>query len=511
MGGEEGHRPDAVVQVLRHGPGDGDAVVGGGAASDFVEHHEAAGGGAAQDVGRLAHLDHEGGLALGEVVAGADAGEDLVHNADSRRRGRHVAADLGEQDDEGDLADDGALAGHVWAGEDDDAVFVGEAGGVGDEALALDHGLDDGVAPLVDVDAGLLGQQRRAVAAQVGELGEACEHIEVCEQVGGALEAGQLGDERVAELAQQTGLEVDAAAVGGEEFLFILLQLGRDVALRVGDRLLAEVVDGDRLAVGVGDLDVIAEDPVVADLERGDAGAGPLHGLILEHPGAAIGGEPVNLVEVVGEAGPDDGALCDAERRFVEERGADGGGEVGAVVDGGGEAGQVWLALPHGCAEAGDGLEAAAERDEVARPALRSSKLGRDAVDVDAGAELLPDPVADDRGLDEGRDHALPLHDAVDPGERIGEPGAEAAGTGGGHGLVDDADEAPLLAAPHERLEDLKVGERGGVEDGKVFGAVERGRVEVGGDAALSLSHVVEQRYKRRFDGRAVGEAGLRE
>ena len=363
----------------------------------------------------------------------------------------------------------------------------------------------------MDVDAGVGRQQRRAVAAQVGELGETREHIEVCEQVGGALEAGELGDERVAELVEQARLEVDAAAVGGEELLFVLLQLGRDVALRVGDGLLAEVVDGDGLAVGVRDLDVIAEDPVVADLERGDAGAGPLHGLILEHPGAAIGGEPVNLVEVVGEAGPNDRALCNAERWFVEERGADGGGEVGAVVDGGGEAGEVWLALPHGGAKAGDGLKAAAERDEVARPALRGGKLGRDAVDVDAGAELLPDPVADDRGLNEGRDHALPLHDAVDPCQRIGEPGAEPACAGGGDGLVDDPDQAALLAAAHERLEDLEVGERGGVEDGEVFGAVERGRIEVGGDAALGLGHIVEQGDEGRLDGRAVGEAGLRE
>ena len=39
--------------------------------------------GVVEDVGRLGHLDHEGALAAAQLVAGADAGEDAVGDADA--------------------------------------------------------------------------------------------------------------------------------------------------------------------------------------------------------------------------------------------------------------------------------------------------------------------------------------------------------------------------------------------------------------------------------------------
>ena len=81
MGGEERPRADAVVQVFRDAPRDGQAVEGRGAAADLVQDDEAALGGVVEDVGGLVHLDHEGRLPAREVVAGADAGEDAVGEA----------------------------------------------------------------------------------------------------------------------------------------------------------------------------------------------------------------------------------------------------------------------------------------------------------------------------------------------------------------------------------------------------------------------------------------------
>ena len=94
VGGEEGAGSvgiDIGVEVLDHGPGDGEAVVGAGAAADLVEDDEAAGGGVVEDVGGLVHLDHEGGVAACELVAGADAGEDAVDEAEAAvRAGTHA-------------------------------------------------------------------------------------------------------------------------------------------------------------------------------------------------------------------------------------------------------------------------------------------------------------------------------------------------------------------------------------------------------------------------------------
>ena len=81
--GEQRPAADAVVQVLRDGPGQRHAVVGAGAAADLVEDHQAARRGVVQDVGRLGHLHHERALRPAQLVAGADAREDAVGQADA--------------------------------------------------------------------------------------------------------------------------------------------------------------------------------------------------------------------------------------------------------------------------------------------------------------------------------------------------------------------------------------------------------------------------------------------
>ena len=76
--------------------------------------------GVVQDVRRLAHLDHEGGLPAREIVARADAGEDAVHEIDARLRGRDERAGVREQREQRDLPDVGALARHVRPGDERD-------------------------------------------------------------------------------------------------------------------------------------------------------------------------------------------------------------------------------------------------------------------------------------------------------------------------------------------------------------------------------------------------------
>ena len=90
VGGEERARADAAVDVLERGPGEREAVEGGGAAAHLVEQDEGAAGGGVEDGGGLGHLDHEGGAAARDVVAGADAGVDAVDEAEAHagRRGR---------------------------------------------------------------------------------------------------------------------------------------------------------------------------------------------------------------------------------------------------------------------------------------------------------------------------------------------------------------------------------------------------------------------------------------
>src|SRR5690606_10086785 len=74
--GEQRVAAVAGCEVARARLGQGQSIVGRGAAADLVHQHQRLLGGVVQDVAGLGHLDHEGRLALGQVVAGADAGED---------------------------------------------------------------------------------------------------------------------------------------------------------------------------------------------------------------------------------------------------------------------------------------------------------------------------------------------------------------------------------------------------------------------------------------------------
>src|SRR5262252_9329989 len=63
--------------------------------------------------------------------------------------------------------------------------------------------------------------------------------------------------------------------------LLVLLERRRYVALGPGERLTPLIIGRDQVTVGVRDLDVVAENPIVAHLERRDTGALSLHCLDL--------------------------------------------------------------------------------------------------------------------------------------------------------------------------------------------------------------------------------------
>ena len=178
--GEErlGAQPASVRAVLQHRPGDGHAVIGGGAAADLVQDYQALLCGVLQDGGDLAHLHHEGALAGGQVVEGADAREDPVHDADGRALCRDEGAYLGHEHDERRLAHIGALAGHVRAGYYGESVVPEvHEGVVRDEERILLRLLDDGVTPVLYVYGAGEVYLRAAVVVAGRGLGQGAERV----------------------------------------------------------------------------------------------------------------------------------------------------------------------------------------------------------------------------------------------------------------------------------------------------------------------------------------------
>ena len=94
-----------------------------------------------KDVGGFGHLHHEGGLASGEVIDGANAGEDAIGNPNRRLLGWNPAADLSEELDQADLAQITAFPAGIRSGEHDEiraaaeGHIVGGKGGFHEELL----------------------------------------------------------------------------------------------------------------------------------------------------------------------------------------------------------------------------------------------------------------------------------------------------------------------------------------------------------------------------------------
>ena len=84
MRGEQASSRQPGCADARRCPREAQAVERARAAADFVEDHQAARRGVVQNVRGLAHLHHERGLPARQIVAGADAGEDAVHQIDAR-------------------------------------------------------------------------------------------------------------------------------------------------------------------------------------------------------------------------------------------------------------------------------------------------------------------------------------------------------------------------------------------------------------------------------------------
>ena len=140
--------------------------------------------------------------------------------------------------------------------------------------LARHHPLDHRVPALAQ----RRGRSRRAPRAArsarlTATLGERGPHVEPGQHPRGALDPRDRLAHRRAERAEQLGLAHGHPLLGAEHPRLVVLELRRDVPLGAGERLPPLVVGGHLGGVGVGDLEVVAEHLVEADLERRDPGA----------------------------------------------------------------------------------------------------------------------------------------------------------------------------------------------------------------------------------------------
>ena len=337
VGGEQGFCPQTpgAGGVFQHRPGNGHAVIGGGAPADFVQNQQAPGGGVFQNVGDLRHFHHKGGLPGGQVVAGADAGEDPVSKADFRRAGGDEGSHLGHQDDQRHLAHIGGFARHVGAGDNADGVVLPtDAGVVGHKKGILQHGLHHRVPSALDGNFPSQGDFRTAVAPLNRHGGEAAQGVRSGHGGGGLLHPGGLLGKIFPQLGENLIFQGGEPVLGGEHLVFQLLQFLGDVAFAVGQGLLADVVFRHLVDKGLGYFNIISEHPVEAHLQGADAGFLPLRGLDGGDGAAAALHNVPQTVGFLAGALADDAALPDGQGRIVNQGVFNPVGAVRQGIDG---------------------------------------------------------------------------------------------------------------------------------------------------------------------------------
>ncbi len=374
MGGEEGLAAELsrIVEILHDGAGDRQPVECARSTADLVEHDEASRRCVGEDVGGFEHLHHERALAGRDVVLGADAREDAVDDANAGLVGGNERSDLGHERDEGDLAQPAALARHVGAGEDHDLVGFGvEQGVIGNVFAGWQDGFEDWMPAGDDLDARSIVQRGADVVPLHGHGGEGAGRVEVGDGRRQLPESfgvfGNADDER----AEDVGFERGERVFGGEDEGFVLLELGREVARGVGERLLRDVLGWEGGAVlaaghavafggsegGGGDFQVVAEDAVVTDLERADASGIAFGAFEVGDPFPCFLRAGSMGVEFGGEAGVEDRPLAERSGRFLDQGGrqqpVDLGdirqrAEVGQSGDDGRDVRDTFQAVAHG-------------------------------------------------------------------------------------------------------------------------------------------------------------------
>ncbi len=210
MGGKEGSRLQYIEDMFGHRACNREAVVRTRPASDLIHDDQAVSGRVSKDVRGLVHLHEKRGLAACKVVRGADPAEDAVGEPDLRIIGRNEATGLGEEHDEGGLAQEGRLPGHVRPRDERESLRIAvELERVRHEASGRQMGFHDGMPSAANRNGVRLRNPRAHVAIPCRGPGKGVMAVERGNGVTDRKQSRNLRFHRRTKLEKEATLELD--------------------------------------------------------------------------------------------------------------------------------------------------------------------------------------------------------------------------------------------------------------------------------------------------------------
>ena len=345
-----------------------------------------------QDLRSFEHLQHEGGLRVGQIVGGADAGVDGVNRSEPASRCRHIAPYAGQQHHDRDLAHIGRLAAHIGAGDDLHALLGTQPCVVGNESTCagfIQAHLHHRMPARFDFQAGLTGKLRRTPVQCQGALAQGAQRVQRGQGTRQLRQARYEDLQLIEQFLKQILFPGQGALLGAQGLVFKSFQLRCDEAFCVLQRLAAPVVGGHLVKLALCDLDEKAVHLVVLHAQIGNAGAGPFARLDVQQKGVGVALNRAQLIEFSVKPAGDHAAVAQQRGGFGVQCAA----EQSQAIFGAQQMHRKLLQVGLCCGNAGQqkfGLaQGLLQCDELTRAHLTQRQTRRDAFHVAAALELL--------------------------------------------------------------------------------------------------------------------------
>ena len=224
------------MKVFQYGLGNGEAIIGARATANLVKDHQGSGRTLCKDGAGFHHFHHKGGLACRQIVLGAHAREDTVHEANAGGCRRHEGSDLREKHNQRDLPQVGGLSRHVWSGQHKQAPVVVQYCVIWHKCHILLGDLDYGMTASLYGNAICFVEQRPAIAPFKGDRGERSVHVDLCHRIRASEQRGSAFRHQLAQGLQDLKLDQYALLLRVKNPRLVLFELGGDVAFTARDR-----------------------------------------------------------------------------------------------------------------------------------------------------------------------------------------------------------------------------------------------------------------------------------
>src|SRR5258708_35813714 len=153
-----------------------------------------------------------------------------------------------------------------------------------------------------------------------GHLSQAQIDVDLGQGVrGGEDTFGRLLRDTGPQLGEEFALQLPDALLRVQDQRLVFLEFRRDKTLAVGQRLAANVVIRHAVEVGIGNLDIVAKDPGIANFERIDARAPAFALLHLGNPLLTAAGRVLDLIQFGAIARADYSAIRGTQRWLVDD------------------------------------------------------------------------------------------------------------------------------------------------------------------------------------------------